>query len=191
MGQPKAWLRMDGEHLLTRLVRLSVEAGANQVVVVTGSLTDPALVTPAQIQERLPKELAVRVQTTVGRPTHSPIESIREGLNQVPPSHRLLLWPIDCPFADSSLLHRLLTSFKSDENYIARPTFAVKHGHPILLGQTAHRELHSSIADHGAHGVVRRVPNRLIDVRIEDPRLVADLNTPDQATALKIELTSR
>ena len=191
MGQPKAWLQLNGEHLLTRLVRLSVEAGANQVVVVAGSLTDPALVTPAQIQERLPKELALRIQTTVGRPNHSPIESSRQGLSQVPPSHRLLLWPIDCPFADSSLLHRLLTSFKSGENYIARPAFGLKHGHPILLGQTAHGELHSSTADHGAHGIVRLDPSRLLDIRVEDPRLVADLNTPAQATALKIELTSR
>ena len=187
MGQPKAWLRLNGEPLLTRLVRLSVQAGAHRVVVVTGSNTDTALVTPALVHNQLPPSLSARVDTAPGHPERSPIDSIRAGLKRVPSSHRLLLWPIDCPFAEAELLTRLINAVGPLDDRIARPAVGTKHGHPIFLGVAAHNQLHSPLADQGAHGVVRRDPARLVDLPTEDHRLVSDLNTPAQAAALRIE----
>jgi CTP:molybdopterin cytidylyltransferase MocA len=59
-------------------------------------------------------------------------------------------------------------------------------GHPVLLGPTVVEELRSSLADSGAHHVVERIPERIVRVPSSDARLAAELNTPEQATALRV-----
>ena len=188
MGQPKAWLRYQGEPFLQRLVRVSLESGSHQIIIVAGAETGETLVSRETLEATLPPHLSAATTITIGCPSQTPIDSIRQGLDALNEAHRLLLWPIDCPFADTALVKQLANSFLPTKDAIARPCVEGRHGHPVLFGTAATVELQSPLADTGAHHVVRRAPTRLLDIPCHDTRVVADLNTPAQARALGVTL---
>lgn len=188
MGQPKAWLRYQGEPFLQRLVRVSLEAGSQEIIIVAGAETGEALVSRETLLTTLPAPLSAATTVTIGCPSQTPIDSIRQGLGALTGAHRLLLWPIDCPFAETALVRQLAGAFLPTEDAIARPCVEGRHGHPVLFGRAAFEELKSPLADTGAHHVVRRDLNRLLDVPCSDARVVADLNTPAEARALGVSL---
>jgi CTP:molybdopterin cytidylyltransferase MocA len=188
MGQPKAWLRYQDEPFLQRLVRVSLAAGSHQIIIVVGAETGEALVSRETLLATLPAPLSAATTLAIGCPSQTPIDSIRQGLGALTGGPRLLLWPIDCPFAETALVEQLARSFLPTEDAIARPCVEGRHGHPVLFGSVALEELKSPIADTGAHHVVRRDPRRLLDVPCDDARVVADLNTPAEARALGVTL---
>ena len=58
MGQPKAWLRYQGEPFLQRLVRVSLAAGSRQIIIVVGAETGEALVSRETLLATLPAPLS-------------------------------------------------------------------------------------------------------------------------------------
>ncbi|MEE8409452.1 MAG: nucleotidyltransferase family protein [Myxococcota bacterium] len=190
MGQPKAWLRLNGETLLERLVRETRRGGCATVVVVAGADTDRSLASRVEIGERLTgsaEALADGIAIVIGCPDKQPIDSIRAGLAHIPANHAVLLWPIDHPFADAELVARLVRALGEESNRIAVPTAGGKRGHPILMSPDVAHELLTPAADDGARDVVRRDPGRVVTVDAADPRVLWSLNTPDEARALGIE----
>jgi len=188
MGTPKAWLRFGQTTCLEHIMTCAYEAGSHALIIVVGSEDNPGLVSRQDVLQCIPANPACPTHVILGNPLGEPIDSIRCGLRILTTPSRLLLWPVDAPFANTALVAQLRDCFTRDEDKIARPTVGQRHGHPILLGATAARELREDIADAGAHHVVHRCSNRLIDLPCHDERLVAPLNTPQDARATGITL---
>lgn len=192
MGCPKAWLHYQQETFLERLIRISTQAQASEVLVVVGAKEDsaqnPGLLSQTAVQSKLPAATLKQIKICIGSPDQSPIDSIRHGLLQLSAPTRLLLWPIDCPFASQELVIAMSQSFKSNENKIARPLINNAHGHPVLFGTQAAQELLGPLAEHGARGVVRHDPSRLIDLPSSESKILANLNTPGEARELGVVL---
>jgi molybdenum cofactor cytidylyltransferase len=192
MGQPKAWLRLAGEPLLVRIVRTALASGAEQVVVVVGSNSDPRLVRRTDADARLRRSFPAasqQISIVVGHPDGHPIDSLRAGLRAVPTDRAVLLWPVDQPFADEALVRTMVAASGTLRHRIVVPVHGAAWGHPVLLGAEVVSELHSASADQGAHHVVLRDRSRVIE--IETPfRVVAELNTPAQAAQLGIEVSA-
>ena len=191
MGAAKAFLELNGEPLLSRILRTAFVAGVDRAVVVVGSAADPKLASRAAVQELLADRhptLANRVRVIVGEPDKTPIDSIRAGLREVEAGSAVLLWPVDHPFAERDLVHDLIERLAGTPDRIALPSLGGRGGHPVLLGADVVRELTSPAADRGADAVVNRDRLRLCHVEVRDPRLFAALNTPDEAAALAVRL---
>lgn len=191
MLRPKAWLRLGGETLLARLVHQAQRGGCDRVVIVAGAEADRTLVSRVEITERLSAAdgaLADGLDIVIGHPDGQTIDSIRAGLESIPEDHAVLLWPIDHPFADAALVAQLMAALDGAPDRIALPTADGKRGHPILLSPDVARELLTPAADQGARSVVRRDPARVLTVDAADRRVVASMNTPDEARTLGVEL---
>jgi molybdenum cofactor cytidylyltransferase len=188
MGCPKAFLELDHEPLVHRILRVAFAAGVDDAVVVVGAADDPALVSRRAVDGLLRERHLVdphRVTFAPGAPDEQPIASIRAGLREVAAGAAVLLWPVDQPFATVELVHELLASLGA-ASHIVRPVVLGRGAHPVLFGATAAAELAGTFADRGAHAVVHRDPSRLIAVGAVDVRLVAALNTPAEAEALGV-----
>ena len=188
MGYPKAFLEHDGEPLICRIVRIALAAGVAEAVVVIGTEDDPALASRRTALSLLSaRGLANPAHVTLacGEPDLQPIASIRAGLRAARSGDAMLLWPVDHPFATVELVRDLLAALDAPSR-IVRPTVTGRGGHPVLFGAAVVPELCDPIADQGAHAVVHRDPARLICIPAVDVRLVAALNTPDQAASLGI-----
>lgn len=188
MGSPKAWLRLAGQTLLERVVTTAQAGGAANVVIVVGSEDDPDpnLVSRQQIRQRLAAHLGPQLEIVIGCPQAHPIDSIRKGLARVPDGHHVLLWPVDHPFADATLVRQLARAATLDS--IVVPMAKGRRGHPILVGARVAPELAAPISDAGAHHVVRRDPSRIIAVSASDERVARDLDTSEDARVLGISI---
>jgi CTP:molybdopterin cytidylyltransferase MocA len=216
MGVAKAWLEFDGESLLHRVTRVARAAGADPVVVVTGAeqhhsgasenptldagagrprsgvlATEGEPVGVLVSRQAVAERLAGEVETVVGVPNGHPIDSLRAGLARVDRGCAVLLWPVDHPFADIDLVTALIAALGEEVERVVVPETERGWGHPVLFGPALVAELTSPLADGGAHAVVHRLPHRVARVPALDPRIAAELNTPEQAACLGIRLGSR
>ncbi|MBI5511841.1 MAG: NTP transferase domain-containing protein [Deltaproteobacteria bacterium] len=192
MGQPKAWLTLDGEPLLGRVLRSALAGGVDQVVVVVGAEEGPAgLVTAKEVRAWLAASDRgddARLRLAVGRPDGAPIDSIRAGLGLVPPGAAVLLWPVDQPFADAALVRSMRRALHDGAGRVVVPAVNGEDAHPVLLGPEVVAELQAPPADRGARAVTHRLADRILRIPATDPRLIEPLNTPAQATKMGARL---
>jgi nicotine blue oxidoreductase len=188
LGRPKAWLRLDGEALVVRVTRSSVAAGCDPVIVVAGRDGEPDTAEPVRVsailEQALPAAARAVVQVVPGEPDGDTLASLRRGLEHLPAGAALLLWPVDCPFADAPLLARLIAVVRSRPEAVARPRWRDRHGHPVALGALVMPELARDPLPEGARTVVLRDPSRLIDVDVDDRRICDDVDTPEDVVRL-------
>ena len=192
MGTAKAWLRLDGEWFLERIVRTALQAGSDRIYIVVGTDTSDengsgALTTAEQIHARIPPEFLAQSEIVVGQPEGQAIDSLRPALLGFPQSHHLLLWPVDCPFPSAALVNALSANLSSSD-MIALPSVHGKRGHPVLFGSRVWPELLLPLCDSGADKCVRKDLTRLIEVPMDDKRLITRLNTADDARALQVNV---
>jgi molybdenum cofactor cytidylyltransferase len=58
------------------------------------------------------------------------------------------------------------------------PRFDGRRGHPVFFGPDPLDEVLALESGQGANQVVRRRPDRVVEVEVEDPAVVSDLDTP-------------
>lgn len=194
MGFPKGWLQLGASSLLQHITDTAVAAEALGVVVVAGiedPEDDPSLVARIDVAMEVRAPAGVRLSVALGAPDAHPIDSIRAGLELVPPGSDVLLWPVDQPFASAALVRDLVGALGTARDRIALPKVGEARVHPVLFGAQVAAELLGPDADEGAHGVVRKDPERLILVNAQDERLRHPLNTPHDAKAMGIRVPSR
>lgn len=186
MGTAKAWLRYGPRTFLEHIVGTAVDAGVNAVVVVAGceEPSDPLLVSRVDVAVRtatLRSARVARISVAIGRPDGSPIDSIRTGFDLIAEGSAVLLWPIDCPFADVALLQEMFRALGDNPDCIVVPSVGPRHGHPVLFGRAAAGELLTTLANSGAQAVVHRSPKRVVQLAWGDPRVCVSVNTREQA----------
>jgi molybdenum cofactor cytidylyltransferase len=193
MGRPKAWLTHRGTSLLQRIVNEAAAAEPLAIVVVAGSEDeeDEALVARIDVAMRITTPNDTRLSVAVGEADGDLIASIRAGYQLVQEGSDLLLWPVDVPFGSTALVQALVEALAGAPDRLALPVVSGQRGHPVLFGTKVAAELMTAAANGGAHDIVHRDPNRVLTVSWSDARVVAPLNTPDDARKLGIAVTPR
>jgi len=92
----------------------------------------------------------------------------------------LLVWPVDHPNIRRESVERLITEVSSREPAVAVPSFGSRRGHPVLFAKETFFQLLSPLANGGANLVVRALPSgRILEIPVEDPAVVEDIDTPE------------
>lgn len=178
MGRAKAALSLGSETFVGRLVRVLGEAGIEAIVVVAGP-------DRAATVEALGNVEAELVETAF--PERGPIGSIVTGMKALGPERTregLLIAPVDHPAIRRSTLTRILTSGHQRDRAVVVPTYRGKRGHPTWFSPGILDELRDPALEGGARAVVRANPARVAEVPVEDPGIVANIDTPAAYTAL-------
>ncbi len=192
MGVPKALMRLDGEPLVVRVSGEALAGGVARVVLVVGAEAPRpgqagALATRVAVEPLLGEVLGAHCEITVGAPDASPLDSLRAGLSRVPAGHDVLVWPVDHPFADRAVVARLLAATRV--GCIVVPGIEGRRGHPVLFSSDVRPELERGELPEGARSIVRRDAARVLVVEADDPRIVMDLDSPEDAVRLGVELS--
>ncbi len=172
MGAPKALLRKGVETSLGRIVRTARAAGAKPVVVVLGA--HKWWVQHATAREITGARIVVNPRPEAGRTS-----SLKVALAAAGDPDVTLVWPVDHPDVTTDTIRALLAAAGPDR--VAVPTYAGRRGHPVALGRAAAREAAALGDDAPLHDVVHRDPARVVEVRVTDAGVVADLDTPEDA----------
>jgi len=171
MGTSKPLLLAGGETFLSRVVTALREGGAEPVLVVLRRLDGPE---------------ADEVRSSGGVPLRNPdpspgpISSLRTGLAHLPSGALgTLFTPVDHPLFQPETVATLVGAFLDSLPPLASPTCSGKAGHPVVFSRAIFPELMEEDLPQGPRTVVQRHRDRRLLVPVEDPGILADIDTPE------------
>ena len=175
MGTPKALLHVRGRTFLENILRTIARAPIGHTVVVLGhhreiierSLSIPNVVFNADYEQGM---------TT----------SIQAGIRALPPIIRgAVLFLVDHPIVDAPIIDLLIANLAP--NRIVLPVFKGRRGHPVLFAKEILDEILTLPPSSGANLVVHKDPSRIVEVKVDSPGVLIDVDTPEQFEELRRE----
>lgn len=162
-GQPKAEAELEpGITFLDRVVASAAASGATPIVAVVRT----GLRVPAP---------AVAVD---GSSKGDQLGSIRRGLARLASSgaRSALVWPVDHPYVAVTTAQAVVDGYWRSRAPIVVPIFEGRRGHPALFARETWLDLMTA-GDGGARSVVHRYGARVLEVVVDDPNVLRDVDT--------------
>ena len=173
MGRPKALLPIQGrtflENILDAISRTSIE----DTIVVLG-------------HHRQEIERSLSLPRTVFNPDYEQgmITSFQAGIRNLSwDSTGAFLFLVDHPLVEPATIEAMIMNLAP--NRIVLPTFERRRGHPVLFSSEALEEILDLRSSEGANIVVRRNRDRIVEVEVNAPGILADIDTPEQFEQLQ------
>lgn len=171
MGTPKALLDASGRTFVDRIIRALGGGGCDPVVVVIRDLAGP---------------IAIEARRNGGvpvlnpDPTPGPISSLQAGIRTLPgDTEGILFTPVDHPLFTESTVEALREAFRRTRAPAVLPVHRGRRGHPVLFSEALFQELLEDQLDEGARTVLRRYVGSVVEVPVNDPGILADIDTWD------------
>jgi molybdenum cofactor cytidylyltransferase len=172
MGSPKALLRYQGQTFIERICIAFLTAGVDELIVVLGARA-------AQLRQALPTHANLR---TVENPRYfqGQLSSLMTGIGALSPeSEAAVVNLVDHPLVTADTIKALITSFRAAPLPILIAAYQGRRGHPVLFSSQVYGEILAAPLDQGAKVVVRKDPSRVREVQLDDPGILADIDTPE------------
>jgi nicotine blue oxidoreductase len=172
MGRPKALVRLDGEPLVQRALRVLADGGCAPLVVVVGAAADDVVpLLPAGVRA----VLAPDWEEGMGASLRAGLAAI-EGLDPVPDA--ALVHLVDLPGVTAAAVARLAALTAADS--LARAAYDAHPAHPVLLGRAHWRGVRAAATgDAGARAYLSGHPDLEL-VECADLAVPDDVDTPEQ-----------
>lgn len=171
MGEPKPLLRLRGRPLLLHALEALRASDVGEIVVVLGAEAD-----------RVRRAIALEGTRVVVNPEYAEgmSSSIRTGLRAASPEAEAFLIVLgDQPFVTSSTLNTLIARQEATRARILVPTYRGVRGNPVLLHRSLAPEVDALTGDVGCRGVVAGHGDEVVEVPVDDPGVLVDVDTPD------------
>ncbi len=172
MGRPKALLEIGGETFLDRLI-LSLSAACSPVMVVLGH--------DAEAIRGGVRRAELASFVTNPDPERGQLSSLQCGLRAAPAaSAGVIFTPVDCPLIRPSTVAALAAAYRArqPEALVAVPRHQERRGHPVLVAASLIPEFLALPAGAQAREVVRRHADQVLQVDVDDPGILADVDEP-------------
>ncbi len=169
--RPKQLLVVDGEPLVRRVALAALGSRLAEVLAVVGH--------EAPAVRRALAGLDLRV---VENPEHArgQSSSVAAGLGSVHSRATAAVFlPADQPFLSARLIDRLIAAHGAAGTRIAVPTCSGRRGAPVLFDRSLFPELEALRGDTGGRAVLPRYPDAIVEVPVDDPLELADIDTED------------
>lgn len=176
MGRPKQLLEWDGGTLIEYQVRQLLAGGCDAVIAVLGHRADEI----RPYAESAGARVAVNAAYREGR-----AGSIRTGAQALPPdTGAIVILNVDQP-RPASLIRALIDAHRDRGNLITVPVYQGRRGHPAVIDGSLAGELAAvEEASEGLRAVMQRHAAERVEVPVDDPSALLDLNLPaDYETA--------
>jgi molybdenum cofactor cytidylyltransferase len=171
-GDSKVLAPYRGRPLLAHVVAAVTGSRASSCIVVTGHAGDA-------VAAAIDGLAATRVQAA----DHAQglAHSLRAGLTALPPSTAgVLILLADMPLVESATLDRLIAAFETHPAIEAVvPLYRGARGNPVLLSRSLFPDIARLDGDEGARRVLGQPHRRILDCAVDDPGIMADVDTQD------------
>lgn len=174
MGTAKALLRApDGVTFVARLIRTLVRGGIDAPLIV-GRSDDDKL--QAEVESAGARLVINRDADEGGQ-----LSSLLAGLDKAdrPGVSGVMVIPVDAPMVMPDTVARLIAVFSDTSGAIIRARYQGRNGHPVIFSRSLFDELRHASRDAGAKAVLRAHQDAVINVDVDDPGVVGDIDTPE------------
>jgi len=179
MGQNKLLLTYNSKPLIVHAVDTLLSSAIDRVIVVVGHEAD-------KIKESLtgrPVTIVVNRDYRDGMST-----SVRAGLAAVPAeADAIMIFLADQPLLVAADVNRLVSAFaRATERgkSIVVPFFEGQRGNPVILASSYKESILEVVGDVGCRRVIKRNPDRVLEVEMETNHVVRDVDTLQDYEAL-------
>ena len=177
MGSQKLLLPVAGRPLVRWSVDAALASCVQETVVVVGH---EAAAVAAALEGR-PVRILTNSAFEAGMST-----SLRVGIRAVRgSSDAIVVLLADQPFVSAGVIDLLIERHAATGAPIVRPEVEGRPTHPVLLDAALFPELLLEEGDVGGRAVVARHRDKVCLVTLDDARLLADIDTPEQYEAVK------
>jgi molybdenum cofactor cytidylyltransferase len=173
-GRPKALLPVEpsGATFAARLIAQFRVAGIDDVLVV-GRPDDAPL--RALVEAGAARYI---VNTEADRGQLSSLLAALDALDATR-VRGVIVMPVDIPLIKAETIAAVRDAFLRGASPIARATFGGRHGHPVIFGWDVFEELRHADPARGAKMVVRARAGGVLDVEVDDPNVLRDVDTAE------------
>ena len=171
MDSPKPLLDAGGRTFLARILTTLSSGGA-----------DPSLVVVRDEDGPVASEARIHGGEVVVNPDPSPgpVSSLQAGIRALPEGISAILFsPVDHPLYSSATVEALIRGFRETGAPLVVPAFDGWRGHPVLFHSRLFPELLEDQLPEGARTVVRRYLDTRLQLPVNDPGILADIDTPE------------
>lgn len=175
MGTPKALLPIFGRTFLESILGAISRTSIEETIVVLG-------------HHRQEIQRAVVLESTVFNPDYEKgmITSLQTGIRSLSwDCAGAFLFLVDHPLVDPNTIETMIMHLAP--NRIVLPTFEGRRGHPVLFSSEVLQEILALPSTEGANIVVRKDPGRVLEVAVNAPGILVDVDTPEQFEKLRTE----
>jgi len=170
MGHPKALLPFQGGTFLSVILDRLRALNLPFMAVVRG----PGLLLPEEVLAGSP----VLVNPD---PETGPIGSIQAGLKAGARGFPwLLAAPVDHPAVTLETFHALVCAAEAGGGHLWVPSYHGSRGHPVVFSQECYEDLLRVPPGEGARWVVARHRHLRVEVPVEDPGVLRNVDTPQE-----------
>ena len=177
MQRSKPLLPIDGRPMIGRIVETLKQGGAEWVFVLIPPENRPE---SAAIFDAVAESGGTVIE--LGTETADMRSTIQFGLDTLAAVFEpttVLLCPGDTPGIDCGLVKRIIEECRRHPNAIVVPRAGAKRGHPVAIPWSAALSIRDLPPDKGVNALFDD-PNRSVrEVVVDDPNVLADLDTPD------------
>lgn len=171
MGQPKPLVSLADKPLLSHVLDSLRRSRVEEVVVVLGYASD-------QVRRSIPLD-GLRVIENP-RFEDGMSTSLRAGVAALSPRSEAFLVVLgDAPFVLPSTLDALIAARERTGARIVLPVYQGIRGNPVLLDRTLANEVEPLTGDRGCRALRLAHPQETVEVPVDDPGVVIDLDTTE------------
>jgi molybdenum cofactor cytidylyltransferase len=96
----------------------------------------------------------------------------------------VMVVPVDAPLLSPSTIATLLAVFDATLAPVVRARYRGRNGHPVIFSRAVFDELRGADATRGAKSVVHAHEQTIVNVDVDDPGVVDDVDTPESYRAM-------
>lgn len=169
MGSQKVLLELKGRSLVQRVADAALCSRAAKTIVVVGYEAGP-----------VKDQLVGRPVTVVVNPDYAAgmSTSLQAGIRAAGACDAALILLGDQPYVTATLLDRLIEAFRETGKAVVRPLAGDRPANPVLLSAALFPEILAQQGDVGGREIVARHASEVCLVRLVDPTLVVDIDSP-------------
>lgn len=174
---------LDKKLVIEQTVDALADAGLNETIVVTGHSA---------------AEIAAALKDRDVKFVHNPsfqsgmASSLAAGISALSPeTDQCFICLGDMPFVALATLSSLLDAANSlSEAEIFIPLYKGKHGNPVLWRRSLFEQLSQITGDKGGRAIIREQKDLVSEVKVDDPGVLIDLDTPEALAQFGIMATN-
>lgn len=176
MGRPKALLPLDADDTFVQRIHQTLSDARLEpiVVVVRQELEEP-------VRTLLPRTTVVAVNRN---PERGQLSSLLVGLEALGWPAAALVTLVDLPLVRVATVSALVAAWARSGAPLVRPMTLGRHGHPIVVGGPVIAALADADPQTGAKPVVHAFAAQALDVMVDDPGTLDDVDTPEDYARL-------
>lgn len=180
MGRSKALEPLGGRPLLQHVIDSVKASAVGQVIVVLGHESD-------RVRREVPMDGATVVVNPDFREGMS--TSLRAGIRELDPKAEAFFVLLgDQPLLAPASLDTLASRRAESGAKILIPTFAGRRGNPALIDRSLSAEVEAIKGDLGCRAIFGDHPNDIVEVPVNDPGVLLDVDTPEQLERIRTAL---